>query len=187
MSSLKWVDAFIALGGNEGSVLQHFANTLSVLFRHDGVLIRAISSAYRTQAEVPGGVPPEALADYWNAVVRLDTTLMAQELLFLLHDLERKAGRVRHYLGQSRPLDLDLLIYDQHVSNDPALLLPHPRLASRIFVLRPLAELARELKIPGREQTVADLLACQAQPDRGILEIRGNWVSKNLMDVFYVV
>ncbi len=88
-----------------------------------------------------------------------------EQLLSLLKRLEREAGRVRGPRDGPRPLDLDLLVYGEVVSTVPSLVLPHPRLGERRFVLAPLAELAPGLRVPGLGRTIGELLEA-APPSR---------------------
>jgi 2-amino-4-hydroxy-6-hydroxymethyldihydropteridine diphosphokinase len=96
---------------------------------------------------------------YLNAAAELETELSPQELLARLLDVERELGRLR--LGPRwgpRTIDLDLLLYDEAVVEEPGLVVPHPRLHERVFALEPLAELDPSLKVPGKG-TVSDLLS----------------------------
>jgi 2-amino-4-hydroxy-6-hydroxymethyldihydropteridine diphosphokinase len=96
---------------------------------------------------------------FLNAVAEIDTPLTAQQLIVHLLDVERRFGRER--VGPKwgpRTLDLDLLLYGDAIIDEPGLQVPHPRLAERVFVLEPLAELAPELEVPGFG-TVQTLLA----------------------------
>ena len=90
----------------------------------------------------------------------------------MAHALEAAAGRVRGERFAPRELDVDLLLYGERVSSDPALTLPHPRMAERRFVLVPLAEIAPGWRVPPEGRTVAELLA--ATGDRGRVE-RVGW------------
>jgi 2-amino-4-hydroxy-6-hydroxymethyldihydropteridine diphosphokinase len=96
---------------------------------------------------------------FLNAVAELETPLTARRLLDHLLDVERRLGRER--IGPQwgpRTIDLDLLLYGAETIDEPGLVVPHPRLAQRDFVLRPLAELVPTLKIPG-SVTVQQALA----------------------------
>ena len=88
-------------------------------------------------------------------MVALSTSLSAPELLRALQALENQAGRVRPYPNAPRTLDLDLLLYGDAQIDSPALTLPHPRMAQRAFVLRPLAEVAPERVPPAALAAVA--------------------------------
>jgi len=104
--------------------------------------------------------------DYVNAVVELRTTLDAASLLQALHAIEARFGRARPTRNAPRTLDLDLLLYGDLRSDDPALRLPHPRLHQRAFVLRPLLEIAPGLEVDGLGPLAACLDAVRDQPIR---------------------
>lgn len=120
-----------------------------------------LSPLYRTE---PVGGPEQP--DYLNAVATGRTSLAPLELLALLVRLQVEAGR--DPLGERngpRTLDLDLLLYGDEIIELPELVVPHPRLAARRFVLAPLADLVPDLVVPGTGRTVGDLLAA-APPAR---------------------
>lgn len=135
---------FIGLGGNVGPVAAAFDAVCAQLAERFGGLHR--SALYR--AEPIGGPPQPA---YLNAVVELRTLLAPRSLLRCCQALEAAHGRrrEREVRWGPRPLDLDLLLYDELRLAEPDLVLPHPRLADRAFVLIPLAELDRHLVVPG--------------------------------------
>lgn len=165
--------AAVALGGNLGDVLATFQRALIALAESAGDLV-AVSSAYRTEALVA----PQARGpapDYWNAACLLDTELAPRDLLARLHALEALAGRRRRRRWEARPLDLDLLVYGALVVDEPDLTLPHPRLSERVFVLRPLAEIAPALPVPPGGETAGELLGRLPDPDAGIREVQPGW------------
>ena len=145
--------AFIALGANLGDPLATLRAALYELAALGE--LRGVSALYRT---APVGGPP-GQPDYLNAAAELDTALPAAELLAALHAIEAQAGRTRTERWEARTLDLDLIVYGDMVSDDPALTLPHPRAWERAFVLAPLSDLAPTLAHPRTGETVADALA----------------------------
>ncbi|WP_036170500.1 2-amino-4-hydroxy-6-hydroxymethyldihydropteridine diphosphokinase [Massilia sp. 9096] len=149
--------AWIGIGANLGDARAHVTDALARLERlPDTTLLRA-SSLYRTAPIDSSG------DDYVNAVACLDTTLDAHVLLAALLGIEQEHGRERPYRNAPRTLDLDLLLYgDQVIDDAPTLIVPHPRMHERAFVLAPLAELAPELHIPGRGR-IARLLPAVAE------------------------
>jgi 2-amino-4-hydroxy-6-hydroxymethyldihydropteridine diphosphokinase len=144
--------AWVGIGANLGDARAQVEDALARLTRLPGVRLLRASSLYRSAPIDSSG------DDYVNAVAELDTALGAHALLAQLHAIEQAHGRERPYRNAPRTLDLDLLLYgDQVIANAPALIVPHPRMHERAFVLAPLAELAPGLEIPGRGR-VADLL-----------------------------
>jgi len=163
--SSRWcaniANAWIALGGNLGSVVATLSAARTQLM--DSMHITASSSLYRTVAVGPGDQP-----DYCNAVCAVEVVMPADALLQRLHAIEQQFGRQRQLRWGARTLDLDLLAYDQCISDDPALLLPHPRLHQRMFVLAPLGEIAPDWQHPQLRVTARVLkqrLMAQGEPD----------------------
>jgi 2-amino-4-hydroxy-6-hydroxymethyldihydropteridine diphosphokinase len=149
----------IGLGGNVGSPELAFATALAGLAPHVEGITR--SHLYLT---APAGGPPQP--DFLNAVVTGRTLLAPLDLLRLLKRLEAEAGRLPGGEANGpRPLDLDLLLYGDRRIDLPELVVPHPRLAGRRFVLAPLADLLPDLVVPGTGRTVASLLGT-APPSR---------------------
>lgn len=146
--------AWIGLGGNQGDPSGHLARACAELDALPATRLVARSRIYRSP---PWGPVPQA--DFLNAVARLDTEFAPVELLRELQAIEAAHGRRRDGKRWGpRPLDLDILLYDDATMDAPELTLPHPRLAERAFVLVPLAELAPALDVPGRG-TAAELAA----------------------------
>ncbi len=165
--------AYVALGGNLGDVLATFRAALEAMARR-GLEVGAVSAAYRTEALVaPGSTGPAP--DYWNAACSVRTTLGPRELLVELQSVEAELGRVRRERWAPRTVDLDIVLYDELAVDEPGLSIPHPAMAERAFVLRPLAEIAAPVRVPGRSATVAELLARLPDPGRGILDRRSDW------------
>ena len=145
--------AYVGLGANLGdarAVLRDALDALRALSLPGGF---AASSMW-------GSAPVDSHGpDYVNAVARLRTALDPHALLAALQAIEQRFGRERPYRNAPRTLDLDLLLYgDQVIDDAPTLIVPHPRMHERAFVLAPLAEVAPDLVIPGRGP-VASLLA----------------------------
>lgn len=138
--------AFLALGGNMGDVRATFERAIKMLCDGADVRLIARSSDYRT--------PPWGVADqpaFTNAVIEIATSLSPHELLSRALSCERALGRdrSREQRWGPRPIDIDVLAYDEAELHDPELTLPHPRLLERAFVLVPLAEIAPGLSIGG--------------------------------------
>jgi 2-amino-4-hydroxy-6-hydroxymethyldihydropteridine diphosphokinase len=146
----------IALGANLPSAVGAPQATLEAALRaleEEGVRIAQRSRWYRSAA-----VPASDQPDFVNGVAIVETALDPGALLALLHRVEARFGRVRGEPNAARTLDLDLLAYDDRVSDGPAgPILPHPRLHERAFVLYPLADVAPQWRHPRLGKTAASL------------------------------
>lgn len=135
--------AHFALGSNLGDRLAHLRSAVEGLMA-EGVEVVAVSRVYETE---PVGGPEQG--PYLNAVVAVDVDLLPRALLDLAHRLEEAAGRVRTVKDGPRTLDVDVLLVGDLTIEEPDLVVPHPRLGERGFVLAPLADVAPEL-VPDR-------------------------------------
>jgi len=147
-------EAFIALGGNVGDVRATFDRAIAGLCRDESVRLVARSSDYRTP---PWGVTEQP--PFINAVIAVATSLTPHRLLARTQECEQMLGRnrARERRWGPRTIDIDLLAYDDLVLTDQDLVLPHPRMLERAFVLVPLAEIAPDRLIAGMK--VKDALA----------------------------
>ncbi|WP_422106046.1 2-amino-4-hydroxy-6-hydroxymethyldihydropteridine diphosphokinase [Winogradskyella sp.] len=147
---------YIALGSNKGHKLQYLQSAIDAIFKRVGV-IHKISKVYKTPALGFEG------DDFFNACIKIDTALKPKKLLKALKHIEADLGRVPKKTDsyESREIDLDILFYDDEVFSDKHLVIPHPKLHQRRFVLQPLQDIAKDLKHPILNQLVHDLLqAC---------------------------
>ncbi len=136
--------AYFGLGSNEGDRAAHLQFALDGLADRAGRVV-AISPVYETE---PVGGPPQP--DFLNAVVAVETGLAARELLRVVKALEAEAGREPPEPGKRwgpRPLDIDILMVGDEQVDEPDLVVPHPRIHQRAFVLAPLADVAPELVV----------------------------------------
>jgi 2-amino-4-hydroxy-6-hydroxymethyldihydropteridine diphosphokinase len=157
-------DAFIALGANLGDRAATLRQAVRRLAQHPRLGVVAVSSVYETKAHTLR--PEEVQPPYLNAVVHLRSLLPADALLAYCHVIEAEAGRRRRVRWSPRPLDLDLLVFGAETRRQEGLILPHPRLAERRFVLQPLAEVAPNLHVPPPfDATATELLARCPDPD----------------------
>jgi len=147
-------EALLALGGNLGDVRATFERAIAMLCADGAVRLVARSSDYRTP---PWGVTDQPA--FINAVIIVATSLEPHALLTRVQNVEAALGRDRTKERRwgPRPIDIDILAYDDIVLREPDLTLPHPRLFERAFVLLPLAEIAADRVIAG--QRVGDVLA----------------------------
>ena len=143
------ISAYIALGANLGDARATVFQAIQALSQLPGTTLLKHSSLYRS-APVDATGP-----DFINAVAEVATTLSPQTLLEALQALEQDAGRQRPYRNAPRTLDLDILLYDDLTLDSPTLVIPHPRMATRAFVLLPLAEIAPERVTPAQLHAVA--------------------------------
>lgn len=139
-----WTRAYLGLGGNLGDPKAAFRSAIAALEGDPAIGVRSVSSLYRTP---PWGKTDQP--DFLNAVVELDTSHSAQTLLALCHQIEHDRKRVRSERWGPRPIDLDILWFGGQTIESPGLIVPHPRMTERAFVLTPLSELAPELQIQG--------------------------------------
>ena len=152
------VQAFIGLGANLGDPESQVRRAVAALSDLPGTRVLAASSLYRT---APVGVGEQP--DFINAVAKIETTLGARALLDGLIATEARFGRERPFPGAARTLDLDLLLYGDRTIDEPGLVVPHPRMHERAFVLAPLAEMEAETVVPGKGRAGALLKACAGQ------------------------
>lgn len=142
--------AYIGLGANLGDARATVLGAATELAASAGVFSARLSPLYRTKPVDAHG------PDYVNAVQELRTTLSPAALWQRMQALENAHGRERPFRNAPRTLDLDLLWYNHLSLNTPALIVPHPRLHQRAFVLQPLADLAPTLRVG--HQCVSELL-----------------------------
>jgi 2-amino-4-hydroxy-6-hydroxymethyldihydropteridine diphosphokinase len=166
-------NACIGLGSNLGDSLRIVHRAWQVIGRQPGIEAVALSSPYRSE-------PVGMASPNWfiNGVGLLRTTLSPDELLARLLALEKEFGRQRDRSAsgyQDRILDLDLLLYDDLVYAGERLVLPHPELHRRLFVLLPLAEIAPTLRHPVLARTVQELLLDRLRESDRPLCLKAAW------------
>ena len=149
--------AYLGLGANLGDARQTLKDAVVCLAQQHTITVLAKSSLYRT-------APIDASGDdYLNLVVKLDTTLPVRHLLALCHKIEHHFGRERPFRNAPRTIDIDILLYGEHAIDEPDLIVPHPRMTERAFVLVPLVEIEPALIIPQRGRADAFLAAVAGQ------------------------
>jgi 2-amino-4-hydroxy-6-hydroxymethyldihydropteridine diphosphokinase len=134
---LNGIVCYIGIGSNLGKTLQNCKYAIESLSRINGINPTRTSSFYKTE---PVGIEKQNY--FINAVVEITTTLSARDLLQGLRKIERGMGRKRETKGGPRIIDLDLLFYGQNVIREADLVVPHPEIHKRRFVLEPLYEIA---------------------------------------------
>jgi 2-amino-4-hydroxy-6-hydroxymethyldihydropteridine diphosphokinase len=148
------VKAFIGLGSNLGEREAMIRQALEEITRLPGTQLLRASSLYDTE---PAGEVDQP--NFLNAVAQIDTELTARQLLWNLLLIEKRLGRVRAQRWGPRTIDLDLLLYGSLIVEEPDLVVPHPELTRRSFVLVPLVELDPLLVHPGTGETLLSHLS----------------------------
>ncbi len=143
---------YLALGSNLGDRQEHLAAAITGL--HKVVDLEAISSIYETE---PAGYLEQP--HFLNMVCRGKTQLSPHDLLIYTKVLEQAGGRQTTFRNGPRTIDIDILLYDNTKIAQNDLVIPHPRMSTRAFVLVPLAEIAPDLVEPNSDKTIHELLA----------------------------
>jgi 2-amino-4-hydroxy-6-hydroxymethyldihydropteridine diphosphokinase len=142
---------YVAMGSNIGNRLESLKTAICELRPH--TLVTRTSNVYETP---PWGYLEQPA--FLNMVVEVQTLLTPAELLRQLQSIEQKIGRVKTILNGPRVIDLDIILFEDHVYEDEQLSIPHPRLRERAFVLLPLADVASELTHPIFKISISELL-----------------------------
>ncbi|MEU6325701.1 MULTISPECIES: 2-amino-4-hydroxy-6-hydroxymethyldihydropteridine diphosphokinase [unclassified Streptomyces] len=148
--------AVISLGSNLGNRLETLQGAVDALEDTPGLRVKAVSPVYETE---PWGVAPGSQPTYFNAVVLIKTTLPPASLLERGHAIEEAFERVRDEQWGPRTIDVDIVAYQDVLSDDPRLTLPHPRAHERAFVLAPWHDIDPEAEVPGHGPVAALLSA----------------------------
>jgi len=147
-------EVYLCLGGNLGNCFETFKQVCEHIKQIVGSVSKQ-SSLYQSQAWGMDNAP-----DFFNQVIKVETTLSAEELLLILLEIEKKLGRTRTETTtyQSRLIDIDILFFNKKIIETDTLHVPHPRLHLRKFVLEPLNEITSNFIHPLLNKTMAELL-----------------------------
>jgi 2-amino-4-hydroxy-6-hydroxymethyldihydropteridine diphosphokinase len=167
-------EAYIALGSNIGNRFEHLKQAIGELNSLPDVNVVNTSSIYETD---PVGY--EDQEQFLNMVIQVKTALNPFQLLDECHAIEKDLGRKRELRWGPRTIDLDILLYNQENIKTEKLLVPHPRMQERAFVIIPLLEIQSSIKLPAMEKPLQASL--EDIPDREGVRI---WKRKNGEDVF---
>lgn len=150
----SWHKAYLSVGSNMGDRKKYLEDGIAALKAHP--LIKQVKVSELIETAPYGGVEQ---ADFLNAAIGLETLMEPEALLQALHEIENKAGRERTLHWGPRTLDLDILFFDKLVYESDTLVIPHPDLHNREFVLKPLSTIAPNYRHPLLGLTVSQELA----------------------------
>jgi 2-amino-4-hydroxy-6-hydroxymethyldihydropteridine diphosphokinase len=146
---------YLSIGGNQGARLTTLANCRKLINEKLGNIIKE-SSIFMSEAW--GFTDPKA---FLNQVINIETTQTPEILLLEIHKIEKELGRIRYkdssVTYHARTIDIDILLYDQRIINKKDLIVPHPHMENRNFVMIPLAEIAPETVHPVLNKTFKTL------------------------------
>lgn len=162
---------YISIGSNIEPKESNLNKGCQALAAQELITLVDWSSLYQTKAITTTPQP-----DFYNAAVKIETALLPHALLRVLLKIEHDSGRIRVVPNSPRPLDLDILLYEQQVIHDRLLQIPHPRMTSRAFVLVPLAEIAAEVTHPLINRSISSLLTEQVSEGVHLLAEGKNWL-----------
>lgn len=145
--------AYISLGSNMGDKVDSLKQAVALLNAHEEIKVTAVSSVYDTD---PVGYEDQDL--FMNIAVAVETTLSPVQLLDFCQSIEEELKRVRIIRWGPRTMDLDIVLFDDQVMDTERLIIPHPRMHERGFVLVPLAEITMDLVHPVLNKSIEALL-----------------------------
>jgi len=126
---------YIGIGSNLGDRLENINKAVDCLRENQEITVEKLSSIIETEPADSAG------PRYLNAAIKITADLAPKDLLAVLQDIEKKLGRRRPFKNAPRTIDLDILLYDDKIIDEPGLQIPHPRMFEREFVIKPLSEI----------------------------------------------
>lgn len=148
--------AYIGIGSNLGDRSQNTSDAIRLLDDHPHIQVKALSHFYETEPLTLGG---EKQNYYLNCVIKVEVGINHIQLFRVMQDVEKLLGRVRETKWGPRAIDLDLLFFDDDILRTKTLVIPHPEMHKRRFVLEPLAEIAPNMVHPIKGTTIKNLLS----------------------------
>jgi 2-amino-4-hydroxy-6-hydroxymethyldihydropteridine diphosphokinase len=143
---------YLGLGSNVGEREEYIEQAIFLLGKVKGITVMKRAANFETEAEGVEDQPP-----FLNAAVEIETTLSPHKLLEATQEIETSLGRERGAEWGPRTIDIDILLYDDQIISEDKLQIPHPLLHERVFVLKPLMELAPDALHPTLEKTISEL------------------------------
>jgi 2-amino-4-hydroxy-6-hydroxymethyldihydropteridine diphosphokinase len=154
---------FLALGSNVGDKVSNLEQAILLLEKH-------VSDIKKAQLYQTKPVGYEQQDNFVNTAVAGQTDLTPEELFLFVKEIEKQVGRIERFRWGPREIDIDILFYDDLILKNETLQIPHPRLHERDFVVRPLMDLAPQLRHPILQQTIAELWNLFPLEKRSLLE-----------------
>ncbi len=164
----KMTTAYLSVGSNLGDRETNLNDALFRL-RQGGAVPKQVSDIFETE---PFGFRDQPW--FLNMAVEIETGLSPRALLDLCRKTEAAMGRVRTFQDAPRTLDLDILLYSDQILDEPDLIIPHPRMLDRRFVLAPLAQIAADLGHPVARKSISVLLASCPDPSVVLVHLSGD-------------
>ncbi|SPD73580.1 2-amino-4-hydroxy-6-hydroxymethyldihydropteridinepyrophosphokinase [uncultured Desulfobacterium sp.] len=158
--------AYIAIGSNLGDKLSNCLQAVGLIDRIAGCRVTARSDFFRT---APVGVTGHDW--YVNGVIEISAEISAHQLLRVLLSIENDMGRVRVKKWDPRTIDLDILLFGKETMEEESLIIPHPLMHLRRFVLAPIAQIAPDLIHPVLNKTMKQLLEGLGEDDQSVIRI----------------
>lgn len=167
------VPVWLSLGSNMGDRRGYLLFALRRLTEHPAIELRAVSSLYVTE---PWGVSSQE--DYFNIAVAINTTLSPHELLDYTQSIENASGRQRTTRWGARQLDIDIILFGEQQIDEERLQIPHPRFRERLFVLRPLYEIAGDMLVPGGQRLAEIINKCDPNQRVELKYLPEHWLGE---------
>jgi 2-amino-4-hydroxy-6-hydroxymethyldihydropteridine diphosphokinase len=151
IENLKMILIYLALGSNIGDRKAYLEQALGLLTKHTNILKK--SAIFHTAPQYEINQP-----EFLNQVIEAETLLSPADLLKEIKHIEQTIGREAYYRYGPRTIDIDILYYGRHIIQEPSLIIPHPNISERKFVLEPLCEIAPAFLCPASQKTVSQML-----------------------------